>query len=367
MSLITHSTFSNQNVIFPTNSTDNFLGLFKNCTNLVDASDLILPAKTVTPHCYESMFEGCKNLINGPTTLPAETLALSCYESMFNGCEKLVDTPACKAKNTYARCFANMFLNCKKITAVMPFNNSFVFYKTADKTESYKYSEEMLGMYKNCVALTSIYNTFDHGFTPSCYESMFEGCTSLSHTITFNNTQSISNDGDPGLLKSRCCAKMYLGTSVTVATFPSINNSAKLEFFYNNGGNLTRIPSNHFESMYNNCKSITSVSLSNVDGGDHMFYETFKSCTSLTTINISFSTISDYTACNMFDGCSSLKNITLSISDIRTSTDDQSNTIYASNCCDHMFSNCTGLIKVENTITFGTGVYLTYQFCKGMF
>ena len=32
-----------------------------------------------------------------------------------------------------------------------------------------------------------------------------------------------------------------------------------------------------------------------------------------------------------------------------------------------MFSNCTGLIKVENTITFRTGVYLTYQFCKGMF
>jgi hypothetical protein len=48
--------------------------------------------------------------------------------------------------------------------------------------------DEMMGMYKNCTSLTVTYISLDHGFTISCYESMFEGCTSLTTACPFINT-----------------------------------------------------------------------------------------------------------------------------------------------------------------------------------
>lgn len=65
-----------------------FYRLFYNCTNLVDASELILPATTLAPSCYNGMFSGCSNLTTAPE-LPATTLAPSCYSDMFYGCSNL--------------------------------------------------------------------------------------------------------------------------------------------------------------------------------------------------------------------------------------------------------------------------------------
>lgn len=70
----------NQNAIF--------YQMFRGQTLIVDASDLILPATTLTYNCYRDMFNGCSNLVRGPE-LPAKTLANSCYYGMFNGCSNL--------------------------------------------------------------------------------------------------------------------------------------------------------------------------------------------------------------------------------------------------------------------------------------
>lgn len=66
-----------------------FYNLFYGCTNLIDASELILPATTLSSDlAYGNMFANCTQLINSPT-LPAQTLTNRCYWHMFNGCMNL--------------------------------------------------------------------------------------------------------------------------------------------------------------------------------------------------------------------------------------------------------------------------------------
>ena len=73
MSLIYGDDFKNKLSI---SSTNTFYGLFSDCTNLVSAENLILPATTLADMCYYQMFGGCASLITAPA-LPATTLAPS--------------------------------------------------------------------------------------------------------------------------------------------------------------------------------------------------------------------------------------------------------------------------------------------------
>ena len=97
-----------------------FYELFAGNTTLIDASELLLPATTLTNACYQSMFEGCTNLTTAPK-LPATTLAEFCYHKMFNGCKNLTSAYV-KAAYTYTgenyEC-ANMFDGCTATDAVL--------------------------------------------------------------------------------------------------------------------------------------------------------------------------------------------------------------------------------------------------------
>jgi len=92
-----------------------FKRLFKDNVNLIDASDLLLPAETLTNYCYTNMFYGCANLTAAPKELPATTLAVSCYSSMFNGCTKLITAPKLPATTLANYCYSHMFYNCTKL------------------------------------------------------------------------------------------------------------------------------------------------------------------------------------------------------------------------------------------------------------
>lgn len=69
-------------------STLEFKELFKNCTGLTSAENMVVPATTLGQGCYQFMFYGCTNLTTAPT-LPATTLTLDCYEGMFQYCSSL--------------------------------------------------------------------------------------------------------------------------------------------------------------------------------------------------------------------------------------------------------------------------------------
>ena len=85
-------------------------------TNVVDASNLILPATALTSNCYKSMFSGCTSLTTAPA-LPATTLASGCCQSMFDGCSNLTTAPSVLPATTLAdRCYSSMFKSCKNLT-----------------------------------------------------------------------------------------------------------------------------------------------------------------------------------------------------------------------------------------------------------
>lgn len=56
--------------------------------NVSDASNLILPATSLSMYCYGAMFLYCTGLTSAPE-LPAGTLTAGCYASMFQGCMNL--------------------------------------------------------------------------------------------------------------------------------------------------------------------------------------------------------------------------------------------------------------------------------------
>jgi hypothetical protein len=65
-----------------------FASLFANCTHLIHAHNLILPATDFASGDYREMFSGCTSLVSGPT-LPALKPFIASYDSMFYGCSSL--------------------------------------------------------------------------------------------------------------------------------------------------------------------------------------------------------------------------------------------------------------------------------------
>lgn len=116
--------------------------MFKGCTGLTDASNLILAATSLQNQCYGSMFSGCTSLTAAPA-LPATTLANNCYNGMFAGCTGLTAAPELPATTLAAGCYGSMFAGCTSLT-------------TAPELPA-----------------TTLANR--------CYNGMFDGCTSLNY------------------------------------------------------------------------------------------------------------------------------------------------------------------------------------------
>ena len=112
MSLIDSTGFATAETL--TNSYT-FYKLFYNCTGLVSAENLVLPATKLAERCYSSMFEGCTSLTTAPA-LPATTLADWCYAIMFYGCKNLTTAPELPATTLTSRCYLSMFYNCASLT-----------------------------------------------------------------------------------------------------------------------------------------------------------------------------------------------------------------------------------------------------------
>lgn len=111
MSLINSTDFSGLTTLTQTLT---FLKLFKGCTGLTDASNLVLPATTLANKCYQEMFKSCTSLTAAPA-LPATTLANSCYYQMFYGCSSLTTAPDLPATTLVDSCYGGMFRACSNL------------------------------------------------------------------------------------------------------------------------------------------------------------------------------------------------------------------------------------------------------------
>ena len=114
MSLIYGDDFKNNSTI---SSIYTFASLFRDCTNLVSAENLILPATTLAYDCYYGMFQGCKSLTQAPV-LPANSLARDCYRYMFAGCTSLTKAPELPATILETGCYSYMFQDCSNLNYI---------------------------------------------------------------------------------------------------------------------------------------------------------------------------------------------------------------------------------------------------------
>ena len=196
------------------------IGVMYEYNNIIDASNLILPATTLADNCYFFMFESCISLTTAPE-LPATTLADGCYFGMFDNCESLTTAPELHATTLADGCYSQMFQYCTSLTTApeLPATTlsnrcySEMFYycrslKTAPElpattlsnscySEMFYYCDELTSapelpattlaigcysyMFKYCTSLTTAPELPATTLSNSCYFEMFDNCTSLNY------------------------------------------------------------------------------------------------------------------------------------------------------------------------------------------
>ncbi len=198
---------------------------------VVDASNLVLPATTLADHCYNSMFSRCTSLTSAPE-LPATTLADGCYNSMFYDCTSLTTAPELPATTLADGCYYYMFYNCTTLTTAPELP------ATELAVSCYNF------MFYNCTSLTTAPELPATELVVNCYISMFSRCTSL----------------------------------ITAPALPA-----------------TELAASCYNSMFDNCTSlITAPELPATTLAEGCYYDIFRNCTKLTHIKCLATDISAY-------------------------------------------------------------------------
>ena len=171
-----------------------FSQTFSGCSNIIDASQLRLPADTLSSQCYQYMFENCTSLIAAPSVLPATTLANECYKNMFIGCSSLKSAPEILAITLAQGCCMNMFNKCISLE-IAPELPATVLAKQCytgmfNYCSSLKYAPSILPakkieemcyryMFANCTALEAAPELPAASLDVTCYDYMFNGSSKL--------------------------------------------------------------------------------------------------------------------------------------------------------------------------------------------
>jgi hypothetical protein len=172
MSLVNKDDFATNYDVLTADGT--FAELFLNNAKLTDASNLILPATTLSEGCYQSMFYGCTSLTTAPE-LPAETMKESCYGLMFHGCKALTAAPVLPAKTLAKKCYQSMFEGCTALTTAPELPaTTLKDENNADANDCYAL------MFYGCKSLTTSPILPAATLVLDCYYHMFFECTKLA-------------------------------------------------------------------------------------------------------------------------------------------------------------------------------------------
>lgn len=205
MSLLYADNFANQTTL---HNRCTFGSLFMGSTALTDASNLILPATTLSDRCYQGMFSDCSSLISIPK-LPATTLAPWCYSGMFENCTSLIESMQELPATTLAEeCYSYMFSRCTSLrlhpdlpaTTLTPgcylhmFSNTNItagpeLPATTLAKECYAF------MFNNCASMWTAPDLPATTLVLNCYAYMFKGCSLLTYIKCLGYTSG-DNTGD---------------------------------------------------------------------------------------------------------------------------------------------------------------------------
>lgn len=228
-------------------------GLFYNQTHLIDASDLLLPAKKVGEYTYQSMFYGCTYL-QYPPKIMAEELGRSGFSRMFYNCRKLKETPKLLPLSVSKGGYGSMFRNCTSLTTAPELP------ATTIDVESYS------GMFEGCTALEKVptvlpFTNIEWG----CCYNMFKGCTALKEAP---DLPAILSSGQ----KQMAYEGMFYGCTSLVKA-PSVLQATELaadcyEYMFYGCTSLVESPkllitdeslNDSFISMFEGCSSLNKI------------------------------------------------------------------------------------------------------------
>ena len=343
MSLLYHDNFKENDKI---NRSYTFYHLFEGSDTLIDAENLMLPAKELYDSCYREMFVGCTSLISAPI-LRSETLAYDCYREMFAGCTSLVNAPELISENLNPYCYYGMFRGCTslKYAPVLPALTmkiscyQYMFEGCASLVSAPKLNATSLEnasscykeMFSGCISLTSVPDLPATTLEESCYWGMFKDCTSLTTAPSLSATR----------LAKDCCAGMFNGcTSLEIA--PTLK--------------ATTLADGCYSAMFEYCTSLKNApSLQATTLANQCYEYMFQGCTSLKNAPevLPGNELKEYCYASMFNGCTSLVNPP-SINAYRMD---------GNYCCQEMFRDCKSLLKspVLYSSTLSVGCY-NYMF-----
>ena len=304
--------------------------LFYNCDNLVDASNLRLPATTLADYCYSSMFSGCTGLTSAPE-LPATTLREWCYSGMFSRCTGLTSAPELPATTLVYNCYSSMFYGCTGLTSAPELP------ATTLAQNCYIY------MFSGCTGLTSAPELPATRLAVCCYDSMFSGCTGLTsapelpattladycYRVMFSGCTGLTSAPElpATILKERCYGSMFYGcTGLTSA--PELPATILKECCYG--------------SMFYGCTGLTSApELPATTLARSCYGSMFEGCIGLISApELPATTLADYCYDSMFKGCTGL-----------TSAPELPATTLVQNCYYMMFYGCSNLHYIKMLAT----------------
>jgi len=171
---------------------------------------LVLSAQNLKPFCYQNMFRENTSITTGKHLIisASEMKEYSC-NSMFKGCSAFTSAPVIKATKLAAHCYRSMFENCNMTE--LPELPATVLAECCYRQ-----------MFSNSTHLTSVPQDYLSHITtlePSCFYSMFEGCSNLT----------AAPDLPAATLVNNCYESMFKGTKVSsikcLATNYTVNNN----------------------------------------------------------------------------------------------------------------------------------------------
>ena len=213
-------------------------------------------------------------------------------------------------------------------------------------------------MFEGCTSLTTAPELPATTLVINCYNSMFSGCTSLTTAPTLPATT----------LANQCYQNMFSGcTSLTTA--PTLPATTLIDYCYGSmfSGctSLTTAPtlpattlaSGCYNSMFSGCTSLTTApTLPATTLANSCYGSMFSGCTSLTTApTLPATTLVGYCYGSMFSGCTSL-----------TTAPTLPATTLASGCYNSMFSG-TNLLPDCTNIDFSNSTIVNNGVLKGLF
>lgn len=247
MSLIVGENYNNETVITYSYA---FAKLFQNNTHLIHAHNLILPATRLTTSCYRYMFDGCTSLITPPQHISSKLYNVYSCQYMFRGCSSMLSVPSFYVYTAANYSQSHMFEKCTSITsaasirlrgcsfscfAAMFFGcTSLIDQPDMSEITSMSGSYNFDSMFEGCTSLTTAQTIPVTQLAPYCFYSMYYDCTNLINPPELPLTTLASN----------CYGYMFYGCT-SLETAPELP--------------ATKLVSGCYTNMFRNCKKLTQI------------------------------------------------------------------------------------------------------------